>query len=155
MHTPLWVFTAPPLIPLHTLGAYLHTPSNPAPDNRKNAPPLWQRCAFVSSFSTFANVNSPTQSKLINISKRIGQGLFLSNTETELFSKPFAGKQFRFVLSAPGMVRGQKGIKHIQKVSRSPKPIRPSGVAEGFFAQARRNPWFFFRSSCFFSQEAL
>ena len=54
LHTPLWVFTAPPLIPLHTLGAYLHTPSNPAPDNRKNAPPLWQRCAFVSSFSTFA-----------------------------------------------------------------------------------------------------
>ena len=56
LHTPLWVFTAPPLIPLHTLGAYLHTPSNPAPDNRKNAPPLWQRCAFVSSFATFANL---------------------------------------------------------------------------------------------------
>ncbi len=59
LHTPLWVFTAPPLIPLHTLGAYLHTPSNPAPDNRKNAPPLWQRCAFVSSFSTFANSKIP------------------------------------------------------------------------------------------------
>ncbi len=63
---------------------------------------------------TSTNANSPAQSKLINISKRIGQGLFLSNTETELFSKPFAGKQLRFVLSAPGMVRGQKGIKHIQ-----------------------------------------
>ena len=58
LHTPLWVFTAPPLIPLHTLGAYLHTPSNPAPDNRKNAPPLWQRCAFVSSFTTFAIENT-------------------------------------------------------------------------------------------------
>ena len=104
---------------------------------------------------TSTNVNSPAQSKLINISKRIGQGLFLSNTETELFSKPFAGKRLRFVLSASGMTRVQKGIKHIQKVSRSPKPIRPPGVAEGFFAQARRNPRFFFRSSCFFSQKAL
>ena len=64
LHTPLWVFTAPPLIPLHTLGAYLHTPSNPAPDNRKNAPPLWQRCAFVSSFSTFASEKKVETSNL-------------------------------------------------------------------------------------------